>query len=868
MTQHPPKLFYPLVLILYFLSGLASLAYEILWVRMLSLEFGVSIFGVVVTVAVFMLGLGLGSLLGLRTLSRIKKPLLVLAALELAIAVFSIAIPEIFQVLLQLLPQQTSPSLSLWYFWQFLFTGLILLLPAFLMGFGFPVVLNVCRKLETSLELIYAVNTLGAAAGALLPLLLLPLVGWGNSLYIVASVSVVVAAIAGLLFVTTKTLPEETEKLPAISKQAYGVLLAYAGIGACALMLEIGWTRLFGMLFLRTEYVLAIILSVFLMGTAVGSYISSRFARQSWFSALPVIAAILVVLGLWLLPVINSSVNTQSMSGFETVLLTQAMIVVLLTLPVTIIFGAWLPLLNRRLGYAGLGGARLYGVNSVGAAIGTLIAGFVLTPAIGTYAVIVISALLLMIFSMAWIPVKRTLVYIVVVAVVAIPVYQMVPVSHLVPHRHPDTKDLYYYEDALSITHVIEQQDGQRLLLADLQRMDASSDPASVHSQRNQARLPLILHPSPNSILFLGLGTGISVSASLGYSDLKRTAVELSRGAIHATGQWFQKVNNNVQHHTTIIRDDARRFLKIDTGSYDIIVGDLFHPDLVGRSALLSKQQFQRVKQRLNNDGIFVQWLALNQFDRKSLDIVLRTFKRVFPDAILFLDAFRLAMVGINGELKGLSAALENISRLDQEGQAITLGGESTHTWFGRYWGKISISEQGEIQDEWNPQIEFRLPQARYSGEMDLAVLLNELLKRRPHVSVARNELGVDDENKEIFERAYIGTELAQRSWLALLQKKNSEGYRLLKSAYQANPDDRWISEAVADATLENFNLRKPEGISELTVLQSVLKISPDHPEAIKRLWLLYEEMGDQAKAMEFKNRLAKINPLDISLKN
>jgi len=50
-------------LFLYLLSGVISLAYEVLWIRMLSLQFGVSIFGVVVTVTAFMAGLGGGAVL-------------------------------------------------------------------------------------------------------------------------------------------------------------------------------------------------------------------------------------------------------------------------------------------------------------------------------------------------------------------------------------------------------------------------------------------------------------------------------------------------------------------------------------------------------------------------------------------------------------------------------------------------------------------------------------------------------------------------------------------------------------------------------------------------------------------------------------
>ena len=871
MTHLSSRSLHVLILVLYFFSGLASLSYEILWVRMLSLEFGVSIFGIVVTVSVFMLGLGLGSLSGIHFLRKLKRPLLVFAGLECAIAIFSLLIPGVFQGVVQgVVSGQQGDALYSWYFWQFLITGLILLVPAFLMGFGFPIILDVCKKMTSSLAMIYATNTLGAAIGALLPLALLPAIGWSSSLVVIAAISILVAVIAAVLskYHETGGQPDDFGHTELFSKTHYPVLLAYSGIGACALMLEIGWTRLFGMLFLRTEYVLAIILAVFLLGTALGSYISRLFSKPFWFSILPGVAAACVVIGLWVLPSVNSVANIKEMESFSLALLTQAGIVVLLTLPVTIIFGAWLPLLNQRLGYAGVGGARLYGVNSVGAAIGTLVMGFIAIPVVGTYAAIVVAALLLLLFSMAWVKRQQAILAFIIVSVISLPLYKMVPVNKLLPHNYPESSDLYFYEDALSITHVVEQADGQRLLLADLQRMDASSDPSSVHSQRNQVRLPLLLHPKPKSVLFLGLGTGISVSASKAYPDIKRTAVELSKGAILAAEEWFAPVNLEMAKSTEIIRDDARRFLKTNKNKYDVIVGDLFHPDLVGRSALLSRQQFLRARDRLNQGGIFVQWIALNQFDKESLRIVLRTFKTVYPDAVIFVDAFRLALVGILDANVNLMAIQNNMDRLNAEQRLLATGGEGVFSWLGRYWGNIRIDDGGAVQDEWNPKIEYRLPQARYNGGLDLAVLLNELLRNRPHVSQAAKDLQIDKENLAAFERAYIGTELAQRSWLALLQKKNSEGHRLLKLAYQANPNDRWISMAVADATLENFDLTKPADVSEVEVLESILRIRPDHARATKRLWKHYDKNGNIEKALVYKNKLETLSPFERALRD
>lgn len=869
-SQYSSKFVLSIVLILYFFSGLSSLAYEVLWVRMLSLQFGVSIFGVVITVAAFMLGLGGGSLLGIRLLRKITNPLLVFAFIECAIAIISLGLPFLFQWIeswqINFIKQF---SLGVWYLWQFITTGVVLLLPALLMGLGFPLILALFEKVPSSLSVVYAVNTFGAAVGALIPLLLLPALGWTSALYVIVGISISVAIFAGMmsrfnLQGSTKDNHREGQQLAA---RQIPLLLAYAGIGAVSLMLEISWTRLFGMIFLRTEYVLAIILAVFLIGIAVGSYIARYLKMNIWFNFLPLFASAFIILGLWLIPYVANLIDITKLTSLNQALLYQGILITLLTLPVTLIFGAWLPLLNKRLGDSGISGARLYGANSVGAAMGAIAAGLLLTPLLGTYAVIVLSALLILALNMVWAEKRKLAVAIPLLALAAIPVYEMAPVNKLMPSVYDNTRDIYRYEDALNITHVVEKPDGQRLLLADLQRMDASTDPASVHSQRNQARLPLLLHPDPRSVLFLGLGTGISMSSSLAYPKLKRTAVEISSGAIDAVDKWFGQVNLNVADHAIIIRDDARRFIKTDSDTYDVIIGDLFHPDLIGRSALLSKQQFQRVKDRLTDHGIFVQWIALNQFELESLKIILRTFSKVFPDGMLFLDAFRMAMVGINGSVAGLSDVRQNLDALDADGRQLLLAGESEFAWLGRYWGKINV-EEGPIQDEWAPQIEFRLPNARYNGELDLAKLLGYLIKHRPHVSKAAKELKIDKANYPAFERAYIATELAHRSWLAMLQNNAREAQRLLRLAYQANPSDHWISDAVADATLENYDAFKPPGVTEKSVLEAVLKIRPDHSGALKRMWLLEAEGGNMDAANYYKKQFAEISPLDKALKH
>ncbi len=853
-------------LLLYLFSGITSLAYEVLWIRMLSLQFGVSIFGVVVTVTAFMAGLGLGSLVGSLWGRRLRHPLRWFAVLEGSVALFALVSPLLLRSLDGSLTAMAAGSgLSTWLGLQMLVVVLVLLLPAFAMGAGFPLILSAMRGSGVSLAGIYGVNAIGGALGALLPLWLLPTLGWLAAVQGVALMGLLVAFLAWL---GSRRLPQAVA-MAAQERPPGRWLLAYGGIGVAALMLEIGWTRLFGMVLLRTEYVLAVILAIFLVGIGLGSLLARHMRQGWWFGALPVIACGFALLSLWLLAPLAAWAEQTRFDSLFSALLQQGSAIVSLTLPVTLVLGAWLPLLTRRLGGGHHYGAWLYGANAIGAALGTLLAGFLFIPAIGTSATIVAGALLLLALGLSWAPARRWWLAAPLMLLLAWPVMRMPPVSALMPAAYAQAHSIYTHEDAISITHVIEREDGQRLLLADLRRMDASSDPGSVAAQMNQARLPLLLHPAPRSVLFLGLGTGISAAGSLPFPGLQRSAVELSQGAIVAARDYFTPVNGAVSQRLTLVRDDARHFLLSSTALFDVIIGDLFHPDLVGRSALLSRQQFQRARARLGEGGIFVQWLAMNQFDTRNLDVVLRTFRRVFPEAVLFVDGFRLALVGRKAGPGQASieatAMLANLARMNEETASRATGGEGAWTWLGRYWGRIPASA-GPVQDEWAPVIEYRLPGARYSGALDLSQLLADLLARRPPLAQAVQDLRVAARDAEHFERAYAATSLAFRSWVALLRQRPAEGQRLLPLAYQANPADRWIGFAMADGIFGNLAAAQARGMSERQVLEAVLRIRPDHTGALHRLWQLARDAGERTLADEYRRRWERLSPLDRRL--
>lgn len=849
---------YWLLAVLYGLSGLTSVAYEVLWVRMLSLQFGVSVFAVVITVVAFMVGLGGGSLFAARKAAQIKKPLLLLALLEGGIALYALLLPLLLQMTSAWV-EGAAAQLTLFQWYGLLASAALglLMLPAFAMGAGFPLILVAVGNQSGRLGTVYGLNTLGAACGALVPLWLLPTLGWSAAVRVMAGIGMLVA-LAFLLLASRHHSKQPGSAKGDIKRPPGTALLAYAGIGAASLILEIGWTRLFGMVMLRTEYVLAVILAAFLLGIGAGSMLAPRRHRQVWFVVLPIVACGFALLSLWLLPELSAWVEHTEFKSLFSALALQGAVLVLLTLPVTLALGTWLPLLNNR--FNG-GGMWLYGANSLGAAVGAALAGVWLIPTWGSAATIVVAALLLLTMGLSWSHRRAAWFALPVAMVAAWPVMQLPPVSALLPQAEAESKNLYFYEDAVSITHVVERPNGQRLLLTDLQRMDASSDPTAVFVQSNQARLPLLLQGQPRSVLFLGLGTGISVAGSLPFPDLQRTAVELSQGAIVAAGSLFSKVNHHAMRKTRVWRDDAKHFLSASHDTYDVIIGDVFHPDLAGMGSLLSLQQFQRARDRLSDDGVFVQWLALNQFDIGSLRVVLRTFRKVFPDAQLFLDGMHLALVGPRQHFSGAAGVWHNLNRMSAAQQNAATAGEGGWTWLGRYWGPIPDSE-GPIQDEWSPVIEFRLPRARYAGGLDVITSLQTLLQIRPDMQSAVTLLGVQDSDKNDFERAYAATELMVRSWLADMQGDAQQADRLISLAYQANPHDRWVDYALADNMFSSMAQARAHGLSEQEALQRILHVNPWHVEALRALWKLQRRTGDP-QASTTRARLLKLSPLD-----
>lgn len=145
------------------LSGAAALIYQVAWQRMLFTVFGVDLQSVTVIVTVFMLGLGVGGLVGGWLADRLRSICFRLFLLgEVLIGFFGVLSPKFIGSLFYVYDP----------FFIFIESFLLLLFPTVLMGATLPLlsVSLVDRGLIVgdAVGKLYSFNTLGAALGCLL----------------------------------------------------------------------------------------------------------------------------------------------------------------------------------------------------------------------------------------------------------------------------------------------------------------------------------------------------------------------------------------------------------------------------------------------------------------------------------------------------------------------------------------------------------------------------------------------------------------------------------------------------------------------------------------------------------------------------
>ena len=639
--QSPSRLlFYGVVM----LSGFAGLGYQMLWTKMLAVALGHEILAVLAVVAAFFVGLSLGAFALGERLRRSTNPAAWYIGMELVIAFWALLMMSILPDYNHWVAHWIGAEPGHWRHWSIaFFSSLLLLLPATLaMGATLPAMERICAALYHSnktIPVLYANNTAGAVLGTLLStFLLIPTLGHSNTVMLLAMANVLCGAITLLWYRQSIPVPHNppiTERLPHRHLLLILFLTGFLGIGY-----EILMVRLLSQVLENTVYTFASVLAVYLLGVTMGAAVYHRWQTtinshhwHRWLSRLLLLSSLSMAMGTGALYI--SEHLYLAIAQLSTPIIGELVVAGSVFLLPTFFMGALFSHLAQRAAtVTGLGKA--LGVNTLGAALAPFCFGVMLLPALGAKPALVIllsAYLLCMPSARYWL---KTLPVILIAAALIwwAPPLRFISIA-------ADSKIVDYRDGVMAAVAVVEDSSGHRHLKVN--NHFTMGGTATRFSDHRQSHLPLLLHGSPQSALYLGLGTGISFEAARFYPNLATTGVDLIPETLDMM-PWFGVDPKAMQWQPMpkLLAADACRFVLADEQLYDVIIGEIFHPSRDGAGSLYTREQFAAIRERLSPDGLFAQWLPLFQLDLATLQTIIRTFMQVYPNAQLHLGHFSL----------------------------------------------------------------------------------------------------------------------------------------------------------------------------------------------------------------------------------
>lgn len=644
-----------------FFSGIAALIYELIWIRMLNLTFGVSSFAIATVISVFLLGIGLGSLYFGKKVETTKNILKTYAYLELSIAIFSslsflvLKYSNIYEFILS-----TLDGYGNFYFLSLIrlaISIIILIIPTFLIGGTIPLVVKYLitnnKNLGSKLSTIYYVNTLGGFTGIILSgFILIRQFGVWKSFSIAVLINLLIS-ITIILFkkiknYETQTDSKEIERDIEKNKPLNYFLPILFISGFIILGFEILWMRVLINFGSGTTLSSTMILGGFLLGFTIGSfYISRRIDQMSkplknfviYISLTGLTGAIIIFL--------FGQLNTLLAEQFPTYtrLLLESWLGFGFAFIIAAISGTLFPL-GLRL-YAGnkqaigLKTGKIYFINSIGTVAGSLATGFIFIPFFGikvSGAILVILCFLTALYIIIkqnlnqkkLLPLTIPLLFISIIIVF---------ISGNTFHRQNKNEVQLFYAEGLSGTVTVFENNStnppHKILNVDSQTVGGTYSTGIIDS-KILAHIPILLTDNPQSVATIGYGTG-GTSYSMMQYNLDTYALEIEEQVIEAS-KHFRDLNYEIEFNPSlhIIIDDARHTLqRIDT-KFDTIVTDVTNLKYKSNPYLYTKEYFQIMKNSLTPSGVGSAWVPLGGLSFNDLKILTASFESIFTHTTIW----------------------------------------------------------------------------------------------------------------------------------------------------------------------------------------------------------------------------------------
>ncbi len=675
-----------------FLSGAASLVYELVWIKQLSLIFGGTLYAISAVLCAFMAGLALGAWAVQRLLHRLAATgrawdlVWAYGLLEGMIGLYGLAFPVGLGLLENLYPAAMRAGLSgpLLHTLEFFLSALFMLPATLFMGATLPLVGSWAiggraARVFSDLSLLYSINTLGAVFGCLYT-------QWFAVEHLgVRGATFTAVAMNGLVlllcYLHRKRAPAEEvmsdHARPAVAEASregapsrfesllYLTIFIYSGMAA--LSSEILWTRVLVFPLGSSLYSFALILATFLFSIGIGSLIAEKALGNSrWAIKFLAVELAIGVIAIAILPLFNQVPDwthradelfyaVENTPG-RTLMVRSLFAFGLMFLP-ALGFGLAFPLAHRvHLSFFGSVSRTLgnsYALNTVGAVAGTVLTPFVFIPWLGIrlslfviFAGLIALSALGLVAHLRWRPQKAALAMAAVALALAGGYTYSNPVvsterlgeNNLARSEITDDKSktrlLDYKEGDFSTLSVVEDTaTGARTLYVDgFSTATVSKRFGGSAYMEAMGFVPMALHPAPKKALVICFGTGNTLGTVSLFPGVQVDGVEIDRNVL-SFAHWFSEWNYGVatRPNTRLIVQDGRTYTRWTNATYDVITLEPMSPVQAGVVNLYSKEFYEEARARLNPGGVMMQWLPLHLIGGEDARAIIKTFQAVYP---------------------------------------------------------------------------------------------------------------------------------------------------------------------------------------------------------------------------------------------
>jgi spermidine synthase len=670
---------------LFFVSGATALSAEVVLNKLLTYVFGSSHLATATVLAAYMAGLSAGAWLFGRAAGRLARPVLAYAALELLVGAFYAVLPLVFGPFQRASVALASPlagAPALLTAVRFALSFALVFVPTLMMGGTLPTLVSAFEKgtaLRRSLPLLYATNTLGAAAGTLLAsYLAIPRLGLDGTLFACAGLNLAVAAAAVLIARTLPARHAAGVHAPAAPEPDHGghleprtvYALAFAQ-GTLSFVLEVVWSHLIGTVIGVTAYAFALMLFAILLGIGAGSFLVPRLTRGRPPAAVFAWSMLLLALGVaaslrgWdqFATVVRWSYRLAAPGTFWAREGVRLAFCLALLFPPALAMGMALPALAASARGQGPDHGqwvgRVFASNTLGTITGSLLGGFVLLGRLRSeriLALVVAGALLLGLAALVLAEARaRTSAAqrgaLAVGAVAALGMALGFPgfdAQRLTLGAH------YYWwlpedagreqvtslrEDAQSGFITVSTAPGGTKTLKTNGKYEGTD--ASGEFQDLFALFGSLYVKRWERAALVGIGPArtLRVLHEMPFAHLE--AVEYSPAmleAAYADFGDFARVPFDDHARVTVFCDDGRNHLQLSRETYDYVAVAITGAAFAGSSNIYSQDFFRAVAAHLAPEGVFMLWIQVHHVFPEDVRSVVHTLRSVFPHVHLYTD--------------------------------------------------------------------------------------------------------------------------------------------------------------------------------------------------------------------------------------